>query len=130
MSVGSSFNYPAAWTGARLVWNAAAQQLLLGAQNATCSLIVGMSPSTLSPLGPAACVAAVGSLASVIPTIDAQGYLFFLSLDAYVLQFTFSAASGLLQASTSPSFPAANVSLGFRLLAGNARQPGGVLPAM
>ena len=100
------------WQGARLVWNSKVSQLVMGASTSSCSVVIGFSPSSLAALGPAACVAPTGSLASSLPAIDSEGHLFFVTLSGSLLQFTFSPSFGALALASSPFFPLSNVSIG------------------
>jgi hypothetical protein len=91
---------------------------VLGATTTTCSVVVGINPASLAVYGPVACVAPPNTLASILPAIDSVGNFFVLTVDGYILQFSFASTTGMLVPTTSDIFPLSNVSLGFPLLSG------------
>ena len=125
----ASVPFQETWLGAKLVWNLYASQLVMGARNLTCSLVIGFNPATLVAVGPAACVAPTGSLASELPAIDKYGNFFFLTLMGSLLQFSFMPTLGTVKLSASPLFPLSNVSVGFSISGTglSGRMPGGLI---
>ncbi len=117
----TTYTFAATWLNARLVWNTINSQLLMGASNSTCSLVIGFDPLSLTPIGPAACVAPAGSLVSLVPSIDANGNLHYITLTGTILRFSFTPLSGAL----TRLLP--NINLGFGLLGSGVSGRGGVI---
>ena len=89
------------------VWHALGNYLVLGSTLTPCDAAATMDPYSLAA-SPFSCVAARGTLASLVPAIDAAGRLYYITKAGVVLQRIFN-VSGLLS-STSALFASSDFS--------------------